>query len=58
MSRKEEEISAAAKDRWEKVHVAMGFADYDPELDGSVNDTVRRADKDMYENKRKWKKAH
>ena len=58
MTRKEEEISAAAKDRWEKVHVAMGFAEYDPVLDSSVNDTVRRADKDMYDNKRKWKKAH
>ena len=58
MTRKEEEISAATQDRWEKVHVAMGFAEYDPEQDSSVSDTMRRADKAMYENKRKWKKTH
>ena len=58
MTRKEEEISAATQDRWEKVHVAIGFAEYDPEQDSSVSDTMRRADMDMYENKRKWKKTH
>jgi PleD family two-component response regulator len=30
----------------------MGIAVYDAELDGSVDDTIRRADKIMYENKR------
>ena len=58
MNQKEEEISSSAENRWEQVHVAMGFAEYDPEQDSTVNDTVRRADKDMYENKRKWKKEH
>ena len=55
---KEEEISASTQNEWDKVHVAMGFADYNANLDGSVNDTVRRADKNMYENKRNWKKNH
>ena len=30
----------------------MGIAVYDPELDNSVDDTLHRADKVMYENKR------
>ena len=50
------EICAAAKNAWEKVHVAMGFAIYDPKQDHSVVDTVRRADKVMYENKQEHKK--
>ena len=36
---------------WEKVDVARGIAVYDPNEDGSVNDVVRRADKNMYEDK-------
>ena len=36
---------------WEKVDVARGMAVYDPEIDESVNDVVRRADRLMYENK-------
>lgn len=55
MIQKEEEMSTAAENRWEQVHVAMGFAEYDPKQDGSASDTMRRADKDMYENKRMWK---
>ena len=47
-----EEISASAENKWDEVHVALGIAVYDPENDHSVNDTVRRADKLMYENKR------
>lgn len=47
-----EEINAAAGNRWEEVHIAMGIAVYDPQLDHSVMDTVRRADKVMYTNKR------
>lgn len=45
------EKRAEADMRWEKVDVARGMAVYDPELDESVNDVVRRADKLMYENK-------
>lgn len=46
------EVSAAARNEWEEVHVALGIAVYDPQLDGSVIDTSRRADKIMYEHKR------
>ena len=49
------EICEKAENSWEKVSIAMGIADYDPEQDDSVNDTVRRADRLMYENKRKRK---
>ncbi len=45
------EKRAEADMRWEKVDVARGMAVYDPELDESVNDVVRRADKLMYEHK-------
>ena len=46
---------AEAGNRWEKVHVAMGVAVYDPLIDHSVIDTVRRADKIMYADKRERK---
>ena len=46
---------AEAENSWEEVHVAMGVAVYDPSLDHSVIDTVRRADKIMYLNKRERK---
>ena len=45
----------ASENRWEQVHIAMGIAVYDPQLDNSVIDTVRRADKEMYTNKRMHK---
>ena len=43
-------------DSWERVDVARGIAVYDPAEDDSVNDVVRRADKNMYEDK--WKRKH
>ena len=52
-----EEISAAADNDWEQVHVAMGIAVYDPKYDCNVNEVVRRADQIMYENKRVRKKG-
>lgn len=45
-------ICEFAENEWEKVHIAQGFVLYDPMQDASVSDTVRRADKEMYENKR------
>jgi diguanylate cyclase (GGDEF)-like protein len=48
-----DEICSASDKRWEQVRVASGIAVYDPEVDGSVLDTVRRADQLMYQNKRK-----
>ena len=47
----------SAAQEWEAPRVAMGIADYDPELDKYVEDTLRRADKIMYENKRLGKAA-
>lgn len=49
---KRNEISAAASNKWEETHIALGIAVYDPMVDSSVSDTIRRADKIMYENKR------
>jgi diguanylate cyclase (GGDEF)-like protein len=46
------EICEAAENEWEQVNVTMGLAVYDPEIDPSVIDVARRADRRMYENKR------
>ncbi len=43
------------ENKWNEVHIASGIAVYDPDIDGSVEDAVRRADKLMYENKRREK---
>ncbi len=50
-------INSTAESKWEQVHISMGMAIYEPENDGTVTDVVRRADKNMYENKRQRKKA-
>ena len=47
-----EQSSDAATERWSQARVTMGLAVYDPKLDRSVSDVLRRADKLMYENKR------
>ena len=47
-----EESLASAVDRWEQVHVTMGVAVYDPQLDQTALDAVHRADRAMYANKR------
>ena len=49
---------ASADNRWEQVHVAMGIAVFNPQIDNSVIDTVRRADKIMYTNKRQYKNTN
>ena len=49
------ETNAAAGNPWEQVNVSFGIAEYDSEQDGAVIDVVRRADKNMYENKRNRK---
>ena len=46
------EINNSAMNKWDEVHVTMGIAEHDPKIDRAVIDTVRRADKNMYENKR------
>ncbi|MDE6627530.1 MAG: GGDEF domain-containing protein [Lachnospiraceae bacterium] len=40
------------------VSTAAGYAIYDKELDQSLNDTMRRADAQMYQNKETYKKSH
>ena len=49
------EKCASAAAQWEKPLVAMGIAVYDPETDKTVDDTLHRADKIMYDNKRTGK---
>ena len=52
-----ERINSSAKNRWEQVQISMGVSSYDYETDHSIYDLVRRADQNMYENKRKRKRA-
>ena len=47
-----ERICSLAENRWEEVHVAMGIAVFEPQSDHGAIDTVRRADKIMYADKR------
>ena len=47
-----EHINASAANAWEEIRVTMGISTYEPGNDRAIIDTVRRADKDMYENKR------
>lgn len=46
------ETCEAAENSWEEVHTSVGIAVFDPRQDQSVIDTMRRADKIMYMNKR------
>ena len=52
-----DEICASAENPWERTSVSMGIAEFNPLTDKSVDDVTRRADKRMYENKRKRKAA-
>ena len=40
---------------WERVSAAAGMAVYDPEVDETVQDVLKRADQEMYEKKRAMK---
>ena len=53
--RREKDRAAQAEEVWERVRIALGIAVYDPKLDRSTGDTVRRADQLMYEEKRRRK---
>ena len=46
----------ASSEAWEQLDVARGMAVYDPDEDDSVNEVIRRADKNMYQNKFSGKK--
>jgi diguanylate cyclase (GGDEF)-like protein len=54
--RESDKINATAHNEWEGVHTSMGIVTYDPLIDRAVSDTVRRADKVMYEKKRSGKR--
>ena len=49
------EITASAKNRWEQISVAAGMAEYDPKTDSTAENVIQRADKLMYEDKKKQK---
>lgn len=51
------EMCSSAENQWEEPRVAMGIAAFDPEIDTTVDDTMRRADRFMYEDKRVRKVA-
>ena len=45
------------KNKWEQIHISMGVSRYESGSDHNAYDVVRRADKNMYDNKRKRKNA-
>lgn len=51
------EINESAKEPWEAVSIAKGLAVYDPGLDADAGSVFRRADEEMYENKKRSKLA-
>ena len=53
----EAEICASAENEWDKVDMAIGMAEYDPQEYDSVDNVLHHADINMYENKRAVKKA-
>ena len=55
LDKKQNERNSVVKSIWEKVHIAYGIAVYDHELDDAISDTKHRADKVMYDTKRKMK---
>ena len=48
---KSAEISSFAKEPWEQIRVAVGIAEFNPDLDKEVDEVIKRADHLMYENK-------
>lgn len=56
-ARTQEEIKKTEGNPWKMVSVSVGVATYNPKNDASVADTMRRADKLMYEDKAKKKAA-
>ena len=51
------EKRASSDNAWEQVDVARGIAAFDPQIDTSVNDVARRADRLMYQNKWEHKRS-
>ena len=48
-------INNDAQNIWEKVNLAYGITEYDSENDRDIDEVIRRADKFMYDDKRKRK---
>jgi GGDEF domain-containing protein len=42
----------------EELSLAIGYAVYDPEIDHSFADTFKRADKEMYADKKQYYELH
>ena len=53
--RKVVDHNAATENAWERISMAKGIAEYNPTLDRNVDQVLNRADKQMYEEKRKYK---
>lgn len=49
------EIEGTELNQVEKISIAFAFADYDKSVDENIDDTIKRADELMYENKRAYK---
>lgn len=52
------EINEGARNPWEQVNISKGMAVYQPGIDTTVEQVLRRADEQMYEDKRKQKEKH
>ena len=52
------DINAVAANPWDRVNVAVGTANFNPEKDPDMESVFRRADVLMYENKKRMKEAN
>jgi len=50
-----DEVNAEVSNPWEKISMARGIAVFLPDTDVEVGQVLRRADEQMYENKREMK---
>ena len=51
-------LEKAFKKTSASINAAIGVAIFNPKLDNNVEDTFKRADRKMYENKKQMKKEH
>jgi diguanylate cyclase (GGDEF)-like protein len=56
--RMSEEICSSAEHPWDETNVAKGMAIYDPESDRTTADLIKRADTEMYKDKRRMKSRY
>ncbi len=50
--------SDTSKQPWERVTAAVGYSLYNPDTDEGVDSVERRADEEMYSNKKQWKQGN